>query len=77
MNRNVHAFGLSFAICAASVALLGQSRPRARDLGIQPGAGTPGPLNAITDVAGVKVGQVTVSIGDNVRTVVTAILPHG
>lgn len=77
MNRNVQAFGLSFAICAASVALLGQSRPRARDLGIQPGAGTPGPLNAITDVAGVKVGQVTVSIGDNVRTGVTAILPHG
>lgn len=51
-------------------------RPRARDLGIAPGALTPGPLNAITDVAGVRVGQVTVSSGDGVRTGVTAILPH-
>jgi D-aminopeptidase len=52
-------------------------RPRARDLGIAPGAGSPGPLNAITDVAGVKVGQTTVIEGDAVRTGVTAILPHG
>jgi D-aminopeptidase len=36
----------------------------------------PGPLNAITDVAGVKVGQTTLIRGDNVRTGVTAILPH-
>jgi D-aminopeptidase len=54
-----------------------QGRPRARDVGIQPGAGSPGPLNAITDVAGVRVGHTTVSTGDNVRTGVTAILPHG
>jgi D-aminopeptidase len=54
-----------------------QSRPRARDLGIQPGAGTPGPLNAITDVAGVRVGHTTLVSGDAVRTGVTAILPHG
>jgi D-aminopeptidase len=52
-------------------------RPRARELGIAPGAGSPGPLNAITDVAGVKVGQTTVVEGDAVRTGVTAILPHG
>jgi D-aminopeptidase len=52
-------------------------RPRARDLGIAPGALTPGPLNAITDVAGVRVGQVTLTDGDKVRTGVTAILPHG
>jgi D-aminopeptidase len=52
-------------------------RPRARDLGIAPGAGAPGPLNAITDVAGVKVGQTTVVEGDTVRTGVTAIVPHG
>ena len=52
-------------------------RPRARDLGIAPGAGAPGPINAITDVEGVKVGQTTVIEGDNVRTGVTAILPHG
>ena len=54
-----------------------QDRPRARDLGIEPGAGQPGPLNAITDVAGVRVGHTTVSTGENVRTGVTAILPHG
>jgi D-aminopeptidase len=54
-----------------------QGRPRARDLGIQPGAGSPGALNAITDVAGVRVGHTTVSSGNNVRTGVTAILPHG
>lgn len=52
-------------------------RPRARDLGIAPGAMEPGPLNAITDVPGVLVGQTTVVTGDNVRTGVTAILPHG
>jgi D-aminopeptidase len=45
-------------------------------LGITPGAGTPGPLNAITDVAGVRVGQTTIISGDTVRTGVTAILPH-
>src|SRR4051794_18771440 len=59
--------------------MIGQSssRPRARDLGIAPGALTPGALNAITDVAGVKVGHTTVVDGDTVRTGVTAILPHG
>ncbi len=52
------------------------SRPRARDLGIAPGVMQPGPLNAITDVAGVRVGQVTIA-SDTVRTGVTAIVPHG
>jgi len=52
-------------------------RPRARDLGIAPGVYPPGPLDAITDVAGVRVGQVTIVEGDDVRTGVTAILPHG
>jgi D-aminopeptidase len=51
-------------------------RPRARDIGIAPGTLTPGPLNAITDVAGVRVGHTTLNQGDNVRTGVTAILPH-
>jgi D-aminopeptidase len=51
-------------------------RPRARDLGIEPGAGSPGPLNAITDVAGVRVGHTTIVRGANIRTGVTAILPH-
>jgi D-aminopeptidase len=52
-------------------------RPRARELGIEPGTLAPGPLNAITDVAGVRVGQTTVQRGDSVRTGVTAIFPHG
>jgi D-aminopeptidase len=51
------------------------SRPRARDLGLAPGIYSPGPLNAITDVAGVRVGHVTLIEGDDVRTGVTAIVP--
>lgn len=50
---------------------------RARDLGIAPGTLPTGPLNAITDVAGVHVGHVTVREGTRIRTGVTAILPHG
>ena len=52
-------------------------RPRARDLGVTPGILPPGPLNAITDVAGVRVGHVTAWEGDDVRTGATAILAHG
>ena len=60
------------------------AQTRARDLGI-PLPGTPGPLNAITDVAGVEVGHATLIEGDGplvvgkgpVRTGVTAILPRG
>lgn len=52
-------------------------RPRARDLGVAPGVMAPGPLDAITDVAGVKVGHVTLIEGASVRTGVTAIVPHG
>ncbi len=52
-----------------------QQRPRARELGIAPGLLQPGPSNAITDVAGVRVGQSTIIEGDSVRTGVTAILP--
>ncbi|MBN1938811.1 MAG: P1 family peptidase, partial [Candidatus Aminicenantes bacterium] len=54
----------------------GEDRPRARDFGLEPGTLATGPLNAITDVAGVKVGQVTLNRGDRIRTGVTAILPH-
>lgn len=54
-----------------------QERPRAREIGVAPGVLSPGPLNGITDVAGVLVGQVTVDDGDSVRTGITAILPHG
>jgi D-aminopeptidase len=51
-------------------------RARARELGVAPGIFAPGALNAITDVEGVRVGQVTLVRGDDVRTGVTAILPH-
>lgn len=50
---------------------------RAHDLGIRIGALPPGPLNAITDVAGVRVGHVTLIEGARTRTGATAILPHG
>jgi len=52
-------------------------RPRARDVGVKVGIFVPGQYNAITDVAGVLVGQVTVVEGDTVNTGVTAIVPHG
>src|SRR5258705_5489327 len=53
-----------------------QSRPRARELGIKVGILPPGSLNAITDVGGVLVGHTTLVRGENIRTGVTAILPH-
>lgn len=51
-------------------------RPRLRDWGIAIGALSPGPLDAITDVPGVQVGQVTVARGRSVNTGVTVVLPH-
>ena len=59
----------------SGVASAQQSRPRAREIGLVVGIFEPGPQNAITDVTGVRVGQVTVAEGDSVRTGVTAILP--
>ena len=53
-----------------------QPRARARDLGVAPGIFPPGANNAITDVAGVKVGHATIVRGDSIHTGVTAILPH-
>ncbi len=50
-------------------------RPRARDIGLVIGTFSTGPLNAITDVADVKVGHSTVIEGDDIRTGVTAIIP--
>jgi len=69
-------------LCAAMAGA--QAKPRARDLGV-PFDGTPGPYNAITDVAGVEVGDTTLISGEAVphaaqpavRTGVTAILPRG
>src|SRR5215471_1759366 len=52
-------------------------RSRAREMGVRIGVLPTGPLNAITDVSGVLVGQTTIVRGDNIRTGVTAILAHG
>jgi D-aminopeptidase len=69
------------AICLAALTVTGvlnaqEPRARARALGVAPGIFAPGKQNAITDVAGVLVGQSTVTAGDSVHTGVTAILPH-
>jgi D-aminopeptidase len=69
---------LLFLVLALSLQAQTQTdRPRAREAGVIVGEGTPGPNNAITDVAGVRVGHATVVEGDSIRTGVTAILPHG
>ena len=82
--RLLSAIGIAAMICAATATGGAQAKQRARDLGI-PFDGTPGPLNAITDVAGVEVGMTTLIAGEGplkvgagpVRTGVTAILPRG
>ncbi len=79
-NQRLYIFLLAATLSVAAA----QTRPRARDLGV-PFDGRPGPLNAITDVAGVEVGHVTLISGSGklevgqgpVRTGVTAILPRG
>ena len=60
----------------ALVQVCAGERPRARELGLEIGIFKPGRFNAITDVPGVKVGQVSLIEGENVRTGVTAIIPH-
>jgi D-aminopeptidase len=68
---------LGLAAVTAGVQQPSEHRPRAREIGIVPGVLEPGPRNTITDVPGVRVGQVTLREGAAVRTGVTAILPHG
>jgi D-aminopeptidase len=77
--RITHWIPVAVLIAINLVAPMGaqEARPRARELGIRPGVLEPGPLNAITDVADVRVGHVTLESGDRIRTGVTAILPHG
>jgi L-aminopeptidase/D-esterase len=70
-----HAALLACMLLASALALAEEARPRARDLGVDIGAFPTGALNAITDVAGVRVGHETVIRGDDVRTGVTAIIP--
>ena len=62
--------------CLPNLALSQVERPRARDVGLEIGIFEPGRLNAITDVEGVRVGHRTIILPPNVRTGVTAILPH-
>src|SRR5262244_3489578 len=79
MNRKLsHACFLAVLIFGAAFAL-GQEpeRLRARELGVRIGVLPAGPLNAITDVSGVLVGQTTIVRGSDIRTGVTAIPPHG
>ena len=68
------AFLLSLGLLMAAGTLAGQSRMR--DYGIEYGIFRTGPLNAITDVKGVRVGHTTLIEGDSVRTGVTAVIPH-
>ena len=72
-------FLLALTLCAGSLSAQQSGKPRARDLGV-PFDGTPGPLNAITDVAGIEVGETTIIRGEGrqaVRTGVTVVLPRG
>jgi D-aminopeptidase len=61
----------------AAAAADDEERPRTRDLGIAPGILPAGELNSITDVEGVRIGHVSLIAGDDTRTGVTAVLPHG
>lgn len=68
--------GVFAALLMCNSVLSAQPRARARDLGVAPGIFQPGANNAITDVAGVKVGHATIVSGDSIHTGITAILPH-
>jgi D-aminopeptidase len=73
--KNTAIIPLIFLI-AGLVFAASETRPRLREFGLKTGVMQPGRLNAITDVKGVTVGQVTLSKGKNIRTGVTAVLPY-
>jgi D-aminopeptidase len=82
-GRVLRVSGFILAVLAGS-AIWGQSelgehrsRPRARELGLEIGVLSPGPLNTITDVSGVRVGHFTLQQGTRFNTGITAVLPHG
>lgn len=76
MQKTYHSLNLFFLLILASIsASFAQSRPR--ELGVPFGVLPTGPLNSITDVSGLKVGHFTKIEDQNIRTGVTAILPHG
>ena len=68
-------FAVLGAFFYASLVQADNKKPRARDIGLHVGTILPGKYNAITDVAGVRVGHHTVNIGDDIRTGITAIIP--
>ncbi len=76
-SRVLSAVAFPLSVLAIAAASSGDERPRIRELGVSPGVLSPGKWNAITDVAGVRVGHKTLAEGDSIRTGVTAILPHG
>ena len=71
-----HFVPMSLFLLAALATTAQSQRARARDLGVKPGVFPTGRYNAITDVAGVRVGHATLIQGDSIRTGVTAVLPH-
>jgi len=80
-NKQLYLIILVFIIigmisATSAIANHNAARARIRDLGIRIGSLAPGPLNAITDVSGVKVGHETLIQGEQIRTGVTAIIPH-
>ena len=73
--RVINLFLTGFILAACATTTSADDRPRARDVGLIVGIFPTGAMNAITDVAGVRVGQTTVIEGDDLRTGVTAIIP--
>ena len=71
-----HAAPISLVLLLVMATAMHGQRARARELGVKPGVFPPGRYNAITDVAGLRVGHATLVQGDSIRTGVTAILPH-
>src|SRR5215210_1573348 len=69
-------FGFN-SVVYSQITMPQNTRPRIKDIGLKIGILSVGNLNAITDVEGVKIGHTTIIRGENVRTGVTAILPHG
>ena len=76
MIKRIFNFFALYLIAVGTVAQENETPKRTRDYGITIGVLPTGKLNAITDVDGVQVGQVTLTQGDSIHTGVTAILPH-
>ena len=79
MTRTGSSFMVGWLVVGLALAMPADAQERVgiRSLGVQPGILPTGPLNAITDVEGVRVGHVTLALGDSINTGVTAVLPHG